>query len=113
MFTTKHHSSKLRSPSTKINNYKKPTANESLYRSIILVTVIFLIMLFIIGMLMGFHPPQPDSPILYRISSARHTHQHYSQHQHHDWYHHSEDTIFVAMPSVNDPGNHITIYIMH
>ena len=72
-------------------------------------------------MLMGFHPPQPDSPILYRIQGARHTHSEYSQHQHHDF--HSEPrqmdsspTIFVAMPSVNDPGINIlheTPYHIH
>eukprot|EP01083_Nonionella_stella_P086197 239291_1 len=87
--------------------------NESLWRTIIIVTVVFLGVLFLIGILMGFHPPQPDSPILYRITSARHTHKEYSKHQHHGFHHHSDDpslpTIFVAMPSVNDPDCNASI----
>eukprot|EP01084_Bolivina_argentea_P102684 183937_1 len=95
-----------------IKSNTKLSTKDTLWRTIIIVTVVFLAMLFLIGILMGFHPPQPDSPILYRITSARHTHKQYSQHQHHDFHHNdniNEPTIFVAMPSVNDPDCNASI----
>lgn len=97
------------SPSYKVTN-KRPrnrAANGALFQTGLLIFIIFFGLLFFICILNGFHPPEPSSAVFNRVSNnyGKSSHSHgYTEKRA------SDQTIFIAMPSTNDPGIHSHTY---
>ena len=107
----------------RVTNAASPKIEDSNTFALVIVgCMIFFVIILIISIMIGFHPPLPDSPVLRRLPSH-----HNIGSLNHDGHNHNNikdespsiadglfgniightiprDSIFVAMPSVNDPG---------